>query len=320
MGVGNYSEPDIREAARAFTGWIDDDLAFKVDPAKHDDGAQDLPRPHRQFRRRRYPATSSWSRRSPPNTSPASSTAISSARTFRRRCRRGSAPCCATTTTRSRRCCARSSCRGTSTAAPSFGDPHQGPGRARRLDLPQARREAARRAFPISIVVSRELGQILLNPPTVAGWAQGRAWITPGLLLARGNFARDVLFPDIMNFTDPNFNPGAEIRRVNDRILAGMDIREATIERGPEGRRHGGRRHDDGERHRQRRGFQHPLRQPGRLPGGGPQDQADPAGGGAVRPLARRGVRRARRPRPTRSITSRCGCCGCRSTPRCARP
>ena len=37
MGVGNYTEPDIREAARAFTGWIDDDLAFKVDPAKHDD-------------------------------------------------------------------------------------------------------------------------------------------------------------------------------------------------------------------------------------------------------------------------------------------
>jgi hypothetical protein len=51
--------------------------------------------------------------------------------------------------------------------------------------------------------------------------------------LARGNFARDVLFPDILNFTDPNFNPGTEIRRVNNRILAGMDIREATIERGP---------------------------------------------------------------------------------------
>src|SRR5260370_32708198 len=37
MGVGNYTERDIREAARAFTGWIDDDLDFKVDPAKHDD-------------------------------------------------------------------------------------------------------------------------------------------------------------------------------------------------------------------------------------------------------------------------------------------
>ena len=38
MGVGNYTERDIREAARAFTGWVDDDLSFKFDPAKHDDG------------------------------------------------------------------------------------------------------------------------------------------------------------------------------------------------------------------------------------------------------------------------------------------
>jgi hypothetical protein len=40
MGVGNYSERDIREAARAFAGWIDDDLSFKVDPQKHDDGSK----------------------------------------------------------------------------------------------------------------------------------------------------------------------------------------------------------------------------------------------------------------------------------------
>ena len=29
---------------------------------------------------------------------------------------------------------------------------------------------------------SGALGQVLLNPPTVAGWAQGRAWITPATL------------------------------------------------------------------------------------------------------------------------------------------
>ena len=38
MGVGNYTEKDVREGARAFTGWYFDDLAFKIDPAKHDDG------------------------------------------------------------------------------------------------------------------------------------------------------------------------------------------------------------------------------------------------------------------------------------------
>ena len=35
------------------------------------------------------------------------------------------------------------------------------------------------------------MGQHLLNPPSVAGWAGGKAWITPGLLIARGNVARE---------------------------------------------------------------------------------------------------------------------------------
>src|SRR5262245_6727979 len=38
MGVGNYTEKDVRECARALTGWYFDDLAFKVDAAKHDAG------------------------------------------------------------------------------------------------------------------------------------------------------------------------------------------------------------------------------------------------------------------------------------------
>ena len=37
MGVGNYSENDIREAARAFTGWNYVDLDFVITPGKHDD-------------------------------------------------------------------------------------------------------------------------------------------------------------------------------------------------------------------------------------------------------------------------------------------
>lgn len=72
------------------------------------------------------------------------------------------------------------------------------------------------------------LGQRLFAPPTVAGWAQGRSWITPGLLLERGNFARDVLFPDI-NFIPPdryNFSP--DIRQVSQRIRDGADITTAT--------------------------------------------------------------------------------------------
>src|SRR6185295_17143396 len=38
MGVGNYSEKDVREAARSFTGWTNDVLAFKFDASQHDFG------------------------------------------------------------------------------------------------------------------------------------------------------------------------------------------------------------------------------------------------------------------------------------------
>ena len=72
------------------------------------------------------------------------------------------------------------------------------------------------------------LGQTLFRPPTVAGWAGGRSWITPGLLLERGNFARDLLFPDI-NFIPPDRRNGSrEIQSVARRIRDGLDITTAT--------------------------------------------------------------------------------------------
>jgi uncharacterized protein (DUF1800 family) len=40
LGVGNYTEKDIREAARAFTGWHTDGDAFEFNPAAHDDGTK----------------------------------------------------------------------------------------------------------------------------------------------------------------------------------------------------------------------------------------------------------------------------------------
>jgi hypothetical protein len=74
------------------------------------------------------------------------------------------------------------------------------------------------------------LGQQLFSPPTVAGWAGGQSWITPGLLLERGNFVRDVLFPDISFLPPDRFTGGGEIRRVADRIRQGMDITSATMD------------------------------------------------------------------------------------------
>ena len=36
LGEGNYTEEDIKEAARAFTGWTDKGGKFRYDRGKHD--------------------------------------------------------------------------------------------------------------------------------------------------------------------------------------------------------------------------------------------------------------------------------------------
>jgi len=71
------------------------------------------------------------------------------------------------------------------------------------------------------------MGQHLLNPPSVAGWAGGKAWITPGLLIARGNVARDVLIPDVTGFRDWNFAAGSD-DVLGRRLRDGYDIGAAT--------------------------------------------------------------------------------------------
>ena len=73
------------------------------------------------------------------------------------------------------------------------------------------------------------LGQTLFWPPTVAGWARGRAWVTPGLLLERGNFARDVLFTDIDFHPHDRYAPDPTIRDVHRRVKDGADITTATM-------------------------------------------------------------------------------------------
>jgi uncharacterized protein (DUF1800 family) len=75
---------------------------------------------------------------------------------------------------------------------------------------------------------TRALGQQLFQPPTVAGWAQGRSWITPGLLLERANFMRDILFPTISFLPPDRYTGSGEVRRVADRLREGMDITTAT--------------------------------------------------------------------------------------------
>jgi hypothetical protein len=76
------------------------------------------------------------------------------------------------------------------------------------------------------------MGQHLLNPPSVAGWAGGKAWITPGLLIARSNIARDVLVPDMTGFRDWNFTAGSD-DVLGRRLRDGLEIGAATAVNDP---------------------------------------------------------------------------------------
>ena len=226
MGVGRYSEQDIREAARAFTGWGDDGLAFRIDAAKHDDGDKTfLGRTGRfdgdqildiileQDVTATFLAGKLYRFFVREDLSPAFQERLGAV------LREGDYDVgrFLRTVFLSR----------DFYSPASVGTHIMGPveliiSTYRRLGL------KALPGVPDFNAAGSALGQVLLNPPTVAGWAQGRAWITPGSLLTRGNFARDVVFPDMIDFVDPNLVPDAQVRRFNTRILAGMDITTAT--------------------------------------------------------------------------------------------
>ena len=79
------------------------------------------------------------------------------------------------------------------------------------------------------------MGQKLLFPPNVAGWTNGKSWITPGLLLVRGNFVYDTVFPPI-DFVATDRVPDERygIVPVADKLSMGKDVTSATKPEGKE--------------------------------------------------------------------------------------
>ena len=228
MGVGHYTEHDIREAARAFTGWTDNDLTFRFDAARHDaddktflghtgpfGGVEVLDIILAQPATANFVASRIYRFLVRDDPSPELQARLGAL------LRGGGyqiAPFLRTLFL---------SRDFYSTAA--MGTQIKGPveliiSTYRRLGL------TALPGIPDFNAVSGELGQVLLNPPTVAGWPQGRGWITPATLIARGNFARAVLAPDQIEFRDPNLDPGPQVREVNRRLLQGADVAAATME------------------------------------------------------------------------------------------
>lgn len=227
MGVGHYSEQDLREAARAFTGWRDDDLGFHIDAAQHDSGEKTVlgctgPLGGQEVVEilLAQPATANFVAGKlyrffvRDDLSPEFQEQLGD---LLRSTNYDIAPFLRTIFLS----------RDFYSEA-SIGTHIEGPvelmvSTYRRLGL------TATPGVPDFNSVSTELGQTLLNPPTVAGWGQGRAWITPGSLLARGNFVRAVLLPDVIGFTDPNMDPyPSQLRAFSARIRAGEDITTAS--------------------------------------------------------------------------------------------
>jgi len=230
MGVGNYSEEDIREAARAFTGWGNDDLDFVVDADKHDDGLKHFLGREGHFsgedilriileqpQTANYIATKLFRFFVREDISPGFALRLGD---LLRDNDYEIAPFLKTIFLSQDFYSEASVATHIKSPTELLVSTYRKLGLA---DLP---------GIPDPHTVCKTLGQVLLYPPTVAGWGEGRSWITPGLLFERANFAREVMFPNIIEFSDPNHNPGGEVRRVNRNIIAGMEITAATLEDG----------------------------------------------------------------------------------------
>ncbi|MDD9889938.1 MAG: DUF1800 domain-containing protein [Gammaproteobacteria bacterium] len=226
MGVGNYSETDIREAARAFTGWNYVDLEFVINEEQHDDGVKKFLGRSGDFDGievidiiMEQPVTAEY-------------IAGKMYRFFARD---------------------ELSAELQADLGNVFRDnDYEVTALLETIflskDFYSAATVGTHIKSPVELAVSTyiklglddapgvpdfnsatgALGQTLFRPPTVAGWAGGRSWITPGLLLERGNFARDVLFPDINFIPSDRRNGSREIQSVAQRIREGMDITSAT--------------------------------------------------------------------------------------------
>lgn len=226
MGVGNYTESDIREAARAFTGWNYVDLNFVINEDQHDnelktflghtgnfDGIEVIDLIMEQPVTADYIAGKIYRFFVRENLSPQLQAELGSI------LRNSDYEVAALL-------------EAIFTSKDFYSDATVG----QQIKSPVQLAISTYRKLGLDTVpgvpdfnrATGALSQSLFRPPTVAGWAGGRSWITPGLLLARGNFARDILFPDINFIPLDRWNPSAEIRSVSDRIRLGMDITSAT--------------------------------------------------------------------------------------------
>jgi len=230
MGVGNYTEKDVRECARAFTGWYFDNLTFKVDPAKHDagpkaflgrtgsfDGVDVLKIIFEQPVTADYLAGKIYRFLVRDELSPELRTKLGS---VLRSHDYDVKPLLMTIFSSK-----------DFYSSASYGGHIKGPVEHLVAMMKQLGVDSIP-GVPDFNQSTIAMGQHLLNPPSVAGWAGGKAWITPGLLIARGNIARDVLIPDMTGFRDWNFSAGSD-DILGRRLRDGYEVGAATAVNDP---------------------------------------------------------------------------------------
>ena len=227
MGVGNYSEKDIREASRAFTGWTNDVLAFRFDEARHDAGqkeflgqqgrlggedvvdiilSQDVTSEFIAAKLYRF-----FVREDPSDTVQAELGAI----------------------LREAGYALKPLLRAIFLSRDFYSPPSTGTQIKSPVHLfvSTYRKLGLRRAptVPDFNLLTGRLGQSLFYPPNVAGWQGGRTWITPASLLDRGNAIHTVLFPPGKgDYGHPDRRLPPIYARVADRLAQGMNITNAT--------------------------------------------------------------------------------------------
>jgi len=228
MGVGNYSERDVREAARAFTGWTNDVLEFKLDGDQHDAG-------QKTFLDRTGPLGGEdiidiiLTRQV--------TSEFVAAKLYRFFVREEIA---APVTAALGRTFRESGYQVKPLLKRIFlsKDFYSGPSVATQIKSPVHLVVSTYKKLGLTEVptipdfgrMTASLGQSLFDPPNVAGWAGGRTWITPSTLLERGNLFRAVLFPDVKDFSAPDRTMSPTDARVGQRLSQGMGITEATKE------------------------------------------------------------------------------------------
>jgi uncharacterized protein (DUF1800 family) len=235
MGVGNYTEQDIKEAARAFTGWNYQGLKFVINPSQHDDGVKTVLNQSGRFNGEQVidivlaqPVTAEFIAGKLYRYFVREDLSVSHQQQLGKLLRDSRYDTAAFMET-----------------VLLSKDFYSDDSVATRIKSPvelviSTYKKMGLQAVPGIPDFNEQtelLSQKLFYPPNVAGWAHGRSWITPGLLLARGNVIYDTVFPPI-DFVAADRVPNGlyQINPVADKLAQGQDITTATK---PEGKNMG---------------------------------------------------------------------------------